>query len=136
MGTIPTASQPPPRPGKETVAPLLFPALEELSLGDPGKRAIWGALKEKLELRVEQGRDKYGVMLETFNGRDALQDAWEETADQVFYLYQAWLETTSVAVGQMLETAADLLFELTWIIAERSAEVRSREAALAAGAVS
>lgn len=122
MQTIPTGSQPPPSPGREAVAPLLFAALEEVSLEEPGKRAVWPTLKERLEVRVEAGRQKYGTMLQTHNGRNALVDAWEETADQVFYLYQDWLETADKTVADLLKTATDMLFELTWLIAERSSK--------------
>jgi hypothetical protein len=42
--------------------------------------------------RSEFGREKYGVYLETCNGRDALIDAYQEALDLVMYLRQAILE--------------------------------------------
>lgn len=42
--------------------------------------------------RHELGKRRYGVGLQPFNGRDALQDALEELLDLVVYLEQAALE--------------------------------------------
>jgi hypothetical protein len=39
--------------------------------------------------RVELGVERYGTKLQTHNGRDALQDAYEEALDQCMYLRQA-----------------------------------------------
>ncbi len=123
MGTevIPTGSQPPPKPGAEKVAPFLLDALASLTLECSQKRAIWATLRDRLDTRVEAGRQKYGTMLMTFNGRNALQDAWEESADKLFYLYQAWLEGIK-EVEPLLTAEADSLFELTWLIEELTAE--------------
>lgn len=45
-----------------------------------------------IEVRVRQGRIKYGVFLETENGRDALQDLYEELIDAVMYIKQVMME--------------------------------------------
>ena len=42
-----------------------------------------------LEQRVAKGAAEYGEPLTTHNGRDALQDAYEEALDQALYLRQA-----------------------------------------------
>lgn len=42
--------------------------------------------------RMEVGKNEYGVLLSTHNGRDALQDAYEEALDLACYLKQAMLE--------------------------------------------
>jgi len=47
-----------------------------------------------LRQRVEQGADEYGEPLTTHNGRDALQDAYEEALDLALYLKQQRLEST------------------------------------------
>jgi hypothetical protein len=60
-------SQAPPTPGREEVAPLAM---------------AW------LQRRVDAGREKYGTPLMTFNGRYAILDALEESADKFFYLFQ------------------------------------------------
>lgn len=48
-----------------------------------------------LAIRVETGSKQYGERLATFNGRDALQDAYEEAMDLAMYLKQAILERDS-----------------------------------------
>ena len=42
--------------------------------------------------RSEMGRDKYGTTLHTNNGRDAMNDAYQESIDLVMYLKQQILE--------------------------------------------
>lgn len=41
-----------------------------------------------LDARKQFGLEKYGTLLQAFNGRDALMDAYQETLDQVVYLRQ------------------------------------------------
>ncbi|QBZ71930.1 hypothetical protein SEA_KRADAL_31 [Streptomyces phage Kradal] len=67
----PERDQPLPRPGKIPVQEVMIRAIEE---------------------RREYGKKKYGRVLETDNGRDALKDAWEEALDLFTYLTQARLE--------------------------------------------
>lgn len=45
-----------------------------------------------LRYRKQEGIKKYGVPLQAGNGRDALQDAYEEALDLAQYLKQAILE--------------------------------------------
>lgn len=42
--------------------------------------------------QIKKGMDKYGVVLSTFNGRDAGQDAVEELVDLSVYLTQLRME--------------------------------------------
>lgn len=42
--------------------------------------------------RIAKGADEYGEPLTTFNGQDALVDAYEEALDLAVYLKQALLE--------------------------------------------
>lgn len=58
----------------------------------PGRRNVQYALRKAIRERELHGRRKYGTSLETHNGRDALQDAWEEALDLVTYLTQMMLE--------------------------------------------
>lgn len=63
--------QPKPKPGQDTVLNnVLFDLIE----------------------RANTGRQKYGTLLQTNNGRDALMDAYQEALDLVMYLRQAILE--------------------------------------------
>ena len=50
---------------------------------------IWDLVIEDMRTRDYHGRKQYGVPLQPFNGRDALQDAYEEALDLVVYLRQA-----------------------------------------------
>jgi hypothetical protein len=58
----------------------------------PGRVPVQAVLIASIRERTEHGRRKYGTVLETDNGRDALQDAWEEALDLVTYLTQMRLE--------------------------------------------
>ena len=42
-----------------------------------------------IQERARLGRERYGTPLQAFNGRDALQDAYEEVLDAAVYLRQA-----------------------------------------------
>lgn len=50
--------------------------------------AVWGLVMEDMAARDAEGRRKYGVPLQPFNGRDALVDAYQESLDQCVYLRQ------------------------------------------------
>lgn len=45
-----------------------------------------------IEARKQIGISRYGTALQPFNGRDALQDAYEEAIDLAMYLKQCILE--------------------------------------------
>ena len=47
---------------------------------------------EDLESQAIKGLQHYGTVLKTHNGRDALQDAYEEALDLAMYLAQAIME--------------------------------------------
>jgi hypothetical protein len=49
-------------------------------------------LVDDLEARAEFGKGKYGVYLQTNNGRDAIIDLYQELLDAVMYSAQASLE--------------------------------------------
>ncbi|MCD4717440.1 MAG: hypothetical protein K8R45_11975 [Desulfobacterales bacterium] len=70
--------QPPPRPG-------------QLNVGD--------FVLQDIHARMEAGKQKYGTPLQTFNGRDALWDAYQEALDLVMYLRQAILERDGESCG-------------------------------------
>lgn len=53
-----------------------------------GKVDIWPLVVEDIKARVEAGRAKYGTVLQSNNGRDALMDAYQEAIDLVMYLRQ------------------------------------------------
>lgn len=57
-----------------------------------GKEVVANFVMQDIQARVDAGYKKYGTKLETFNGRDALMDAYQEAIDLVFYLRQLILE--------------------------------------------
>jgi hypothetical protein len=56
------------------------------------QRDVYPVLARMLAERVRVGEERYGTRLTTNNDRFALRDAWEEAADQLFYLTQALME--------------------------------------------
>jgi hypothetical protein len=50
---------------------------------------IWELVIADMHERDHVGRERYGTPLQANNGRDALQDAYEEALDLVVYLRQA-----------------------------------------------
>lgn len=53
---------------------------------------IWEEVIKDMHNRDKFGQSKYGRPVQTFNGRDALQDAYEEALDLCVYLKQAMNE--------------------------------------------
>jgi hypothetical protein len=58
----------------------------------PGKVDIWPLVVADIEARVEAGKQKYGTVLQSHNGRDPLWDAYQEAIDLAMYLRQAIAE--------------------------------------------
>lgn len=54
--------------------------------------SIQSLVMADLVLRRQLGIERYGTALQPHNGRDALQDAYEEALDLACYLKQAILE--------------------------------------------
>lgn len=57
-----------------------------------GKIDIYPLVMKDILQRVEDGEKKYGIKLQSHNGRDTLQDAYEEALDLVMYLKQRLVE--------------------------------------------
>lgn len=57
-----------------------------------GTAAVTEQVIADLKQRTKAGKKKYGRVLETHNGRDALWDAYEEALDLAQYLKQAIME--------------------------------------------
>jgi len=53
---------------------------------------VLGYVQSDLAARAAAGEKKYGTMLRTHNGREALWDAYQEALDLAMYLRQAILE--------------------------------------------
>ena len=48
--------------------------------------AVWPLVMVDMATRDKVGRERYGVPLQPFNGRDTLRDAYEEALDLAVYL--------------------------------------------------
>lgn len=57
-----------------------------------GTTRVLDCVIDDLKSRAEMGKEKYGHYLETNNGRNALQDAYEEALDLCMYMKQKLLE--------------------------------------------
>jgi hypothetical protein len=67
-------------------------------------------LLAELEARKAKGLETYNSLLQPFNGRDAVQDAFEEALDLAAYLQQVYYEESS---GQLdLALLDDLRYHL------------------------
>ncbi|HET8689283.1 MAG TPA: hypothetical protein VFM18_21945 [Methanosarcina sp.] len=75
---------------KEAVGLAL--AIKGRILGSPELNDILTSALEDVKSRNEFGIKKYGIPLQPFNGRNALQDAYEEVLDLVAYVRQVKYE--------------------------------------------
>lgn len=57
---------------------------------------VQDAVIADIEARKRVGIERYGTPLQAFNGRDALQDAYEEAIDLSMYLKQLIIERAEV----------------------------------------
>jgi hypothetical protein len=62
------------------------------------RRDVLELVEADLRERVATGEREYGERLQTFNGRDALRDAYEEALDLVLYLRQEIEEREQQAI--------------------------------------
>jgi hypothetical protein len=70
--------------------------------------AVWELVLADMAARDADGRQKYGVPLQPFNGRDPLVDAYQECLDQSVYLRSAIYERAA-----LLARVAELEAEVT-----------------------
>lgn len=63
-----------------------------LNMPAEGRDIVLGEVIKDLTERAETGKKKYGTFLKTFNARNALVDALQESYDQSMYLKQALME--------------------------------------------
>lgn len=62
----------------------------------PGKQLVTQAVITDLQERERVGIQRYGRTLETFNGREALLDAYEEVLDLAQYIKQVLMEDDAI----------------------------------------
>lgn len=84
----PETDQKLPEPGKIAIHEYVIQHLMDWGVRDYIRQEVERGLRQRLQL----GISKYGRPLESHNGRDALQDAWEESLDAMVYTTQLALE--------------------------------------------
>lgn len=97
--------EPQAKKGVQSVFKEIFDALDRLEKMPMFGPAAEGLkyLRMMLQAKETQGIKKYGASLETWNGRDPLQDYMEEEVDRIPYIVQARLER-----ADMIEMINDL----------------------------
>mgnify|MGYP006921322443 CR=1 FL=1 len=69
---------------------------------------IWGIVVQDIAQRAAEGRVTYSTDLQPFNGRNALQDRYEELLDASLYCKQEIIEKEKLlAAVRVLVTAAE-----------------------------
>lgn len=82
--------------------------LVALSFGDLDATRV--AIVADIQARKELGLKKYGTVLQAFNGRNAMMDAYQEALDLVMYLRQALEEGLPVYTSYV--SACELVYTL------------------------
>lgn len=85
-------SNPPPKPGIGDMWSITIEDFSKYPFEQDPDKALGQAIIEDMKARRELGINRYGVVLQAFNGRDALLDAYEEALDLRVYLTQAYFE--------------------------------------------
>lgn len=67
--------------------------------------AVWDLVMADIKERDKNGKAKYGVRLQTFNGRNAEIDAYQEVLDLIVYFRQSIEEKKKLV--EFLRTVAD-----------------------------
>ena len=83
---------------------------KQLPMPTHGREVVLGEVIKDLSARAEDGIKKYGTPLMTFNGRNALVDALQESYDQSMYLKQALMEYDDIqkmALKQFWKTGSE-----------------------------
>jgi hypothetical protein len=79
--------------------------------------AMWDLVMADIKERDKNGKAKYGVRLQAFNGRDATIDAYQEVLDLIVYFRQL-VEEKKEVVDFLKKAANDQyvdLDELRWL---------------------
>lgn len=124
-------SQPDPKPGEESVYPGLIVDLVMHEYHEDDDTLLRSVIEDVSD-RVARGKECYGTVLETFNGRDALADAYEEVLDAALYIKQARMEVVKdysrlpgdpavvlVELDSLLDDVFNTLFTLKQFLREK-----------------
>lgn len=90
---FPTAAATPEKPPVHTEAGYdVLPYVVSLVGRDASIYDIAGKVRADIIARAAAGKAKYGTTLQTFNGRNAKMDLYQEVLDGIQYATQVWLE--------------------------------------------
>lgn len=92
MSDYATKEQDTPHEGKVPVVEMLCSVLQAPTVFTLSEDLASKKLRSDLLARQELGRARYGTVLKTHNGRDAVIDAYQEALDLSQYLAQAVME--------------------------------------------
>jgi hypothetical protein len=99
-----------PQAGAVDVGPLVVK--DVLPYGGIHPEAIVLAVAEDFRARIQLGIERYGHPLQTHNGRDAAEDAYQELLDAAHYLKQLHLETRNPRAHMAYLSVLGLVFDL------------------------
>ena len=71
------------------------------------ERAIWDLVIDDMKQRDEIGQERYKTRLQPFNGRNSLNDLFQELLDAVAYVRQSIVERQEMIDTLKLYTKAD-----------------------------
>lgn len=112
------SSQTPPTGSGEVVLTAVLNRLANMSSVSAIPFVASQLLKEDLNARSEMGREKYGTVLRTKNGRRAIVDMYQELMDAIMYAQQARLEGDKEA-GAFVEILISLGAQTSAILEKR-----------------
>lgn len=117
--TVRKGDQQMPHTGQVDVGPLVVK--DVLSYADFRDEALVQSVAEDFRARIALGIERYGHPLQTHNGRDAAEDAYQELLDAAHYLKQLHLETKYPKAWLAYGNALALVFELKTLMSQRPA---------------
>ena len=87
-----TADVPEPAPVSSAAGYDVLPHVVSAIGRDSGLYETAGKVRADIVARAAAGKAKYGTPLQTFNGRNAEMDLYQEVLDGIQYATQLWLE--------------------------------------------
>lgn len=111
--------QPPPKTSHINVLPGVIDDLNRLITTQYRRHEVLPYVVADLGARADFGFKKYGTLLQAYNGRDALYDAYQEALDAIMYLGQARMERGITLPEHIYQRAIDLAVDLRKLILER-----------------
>ena len=119
FSNLASTPQPPPKTSHINVLPGVIDDLDRLITTQYRRHEVLPYVVADLGDRATFGYEKYGTLLQAYNGRDALYDAYQEALDAIMYLGQARMERGVTLPEYIYQRAIDLAVDLRKLILER-----------------